>query len=153
VLTALRQRRQSVVPCTTKYRRPSQRHKRAVCTNRFTAFSYSPGIQQFTVPYEISGGTARVHRCSGALGAVDFHAEPNRRGSGRSLLDGTIDTAANPAKIGSYISLYATGEGQTAAAGVNGKLAAAPLPHPHLPVRRHDWWTSWRQSHTMRCTG
>jgi len=42
--------------------------------------------------------------------------------------DGTVNSAVNPVKIGQYISLYATGEGQT-----TGSLAGLP-PHPVLPV-------------------
>jgi uncharacterized protein (TIGR03437 family) len=36
--------------------------------------------------------------------------------------------------IGDVISLYATGEGQTTPAGVDGKTAGVPLPHPNLPA-------------------
>jgi uncharacterized protein (TIGR03437 family) len=36
--------------------------------------------------------------------------------------------------LGSIISLYATGEGQTTPGGVDGKLATAPYPTPNLPV-------------------
>jgi uncharacterized protein (TIGR03437 family) len=49
-------------------------------------------------------------------------------------LDGTLNDAAHPAKIGEYISLYATGEGQTYPAGVDGALAMNVLPKPVLPV-------------------
>jgi trimeric autotransporter adhesin len=46
-----------------------------------------------------------------------------------------VNTAANPVKIGGYISLYATGEGQTTPTGVDGKVASGPvLPMPNLPV-------------------
>ena len=48
--------------------------------------------------------------------------------------DGTINSAANPAPAGSIVSLYVTGEGATSPAGVDGKLASAPLPKPVLPV-------------------
>jgi uncharacterized protein (TIGR03437 family) len=48
--------------------------------------------------------------------------------------DGSLNSASNPAKLGSIISLYATGEGQTSPAGVDGKPATAPLPAPILPV-------------------
>ena len=48
--------------------------------------------------------------------------------------DGTANTAANPVKIGGYISLYATGEGQTSPSGTDGKIASIQLPHPILPV-------------------
>jgi len=42
--------------------------------------------------------------------------------------------AGYPAKPGEYISLYATGGGQTSPPGVDGQLAQAPLPQPLLPV-------------------
>src|SRR6202035_2236751 len=48
--------------------------------------------------------------------------------------DGSINSAGHPAPIGSFISLFATGEGQTSPAGVDGKPAQVPLPHPLLPV-------------------
>jgi uncharacterized protein (TIGR03437 family) len=46
----------------------------------------------------------------------------------------TVNTAATPTKIGDIISLYATGEGQTTPAGVDGKAASVPYPYPNLPV-------------------
>jgi uncharacterized protein (TIGR03437 family) len=46
----------------------------------------------------------------------------------------TVNTAATPTKIGDIISLYATGEGQTTPAGVDGKPASVPYPYPNLPV-------------------
>jgi uncharacterized protein (TIGR03437 family) len=48
--------------------------------------------------------------------------------------DGTYNGPTSPAKAGSIISLYATGEGQTSPSGIDGKPAAAPLPAPVLPV-------------------
>jgi uncharacterized protein (TIGR03437 family) len=44
--------------------------------------------------------------------------------------DGTQNGTTNPAAAGSELSLYATGEGQTSPAGVDGKPAAPPLPQP-----------------------
>jgi uncharacterized protein (TIGR03437 family) len=46
----------------------------------------------------------------------------------------TVNTAATPTKIGDIISLYATGEGQTTPAGVDGKPASVPYPQPNLTV-------------------
>ena len=40
----------------------------------------------------------------------------------------------HPAQTGNFITLYATGEGATNPAGVDGKLGSAPLPVPVLPV-------------------
>jgi uncharacterized protein (TIGR03437 family) len=42
----------------------------------------------------------------------------------------TINSAANPARKGSVVTLFATGEGQTNPGGVDGKLAAGALPLP-----------------------
>jgi uncharacterized protein (TIGR03437 family) len=62
----------------------------------------------------------------------------NQSGAGQALainaVDGTVNTAANPAKIGEYISFYATGESQTVPAGVDGKLGGPDLARPVLPV-------------------
>ena len=59
-------------------------------------------------------------------------------GSGQAAAvnqDGTLNSASNPAKVGSFVSLYVTGEGQTTPAGVDGKIAlAAPYAMPILPV-------------------
>jgi uncharacterized protein (TIGR03437 family) len=48
--------------------------------------------------------------------------------------NGSINSANKPAHRGDIISLYATGEGQTTPAGVDGKIAIAPFPRPKLPV-------------------
>jgi trimeric autotransporter adhesin len=46
----------------------------------------------------------------------------------------TVNTPATPAKVGDVISLYATGEGQTTPAGVDGKPATPPYPTPNSSV-------------------
>lgn len=48
--------------------------------------------------------------------------------------DGTINSATNPAPRGSVVTLFATGEGQTDPAGVDGQLAASPYPQPAADV-------------------
>ena len=47
---------------------------------------------------------------------------------------GTINSSAAPAKLGSIISIYMTGEGQTNPPGVDGKPATQPFPQPVLSV-------------------
>jgi uncharacterized protein (TIGR03437 family) len=48
----------------------------------------------------------------------------------------TVNSASTPAARGSSISIFATGEGQTTPAGVDGALATgAALPKPKLPVQ------------------
>ncbi len=49
--------------------------------------------------------------------------------------NGSINAASNPAPIGSILSFYATGEGQTTPSGVDGKPGTTPLPRPNLPSR------------------
>jgi uncharacterized protein (TIGR03437 family) len=50
--------------------------------------------------------------------------------------DGSLNSAAKPARAGSFISLYITGDGQSNPGGVDGKLAnAAPYPQTVLPVK------------------
>jgi uncharacterized protein (TIGR03437 family) len=100
------------------------------------------------VPYEVSGATAQVQVAY--LGDVsNTFAMPtaatapsfftlNRSGTGQAAAinasNGKPNTAANPVKIGESITLYATGEGQTIRAGVDGKLADFTSIHPALPV-------------------
>ena len=48
--------------------------------------------------------------------------------------DATLNSGVSPAARGSVVTIYATGEGQTAASGIDGKPAAAPFPKPVLPV-------------------
>ena len=107
------------------------------------------------VPYEISGSTAQITITRQGQSTPPFTVPVaasaptlftlNESGAGQAAAinagqaaainaDGTANTAANPVKIGGYISLYATGEGQTSPAGIDGKIASIPLPHPVLPV-------------------
>jgi uncharacterized protein (TIGR03437 family) len=58
-------------------------------------------------------------------------------GSGQALgynADGGANNASHPAAPGSMVTLYATGEGQTSPAGIDGKIDSAPLPKPLQPV-------------------
>jgi uncharacterized protein (TIGR03437 family) len=44
--------------------------------------------------------------------------------------DGSINSAANPARVGETISLFATGVGQTSPTGIDGKLGGNTPPQP-----------------------
>ncbi len=48
--------------------------------------------------------------------------------------DGTFNSQDSRAPKGSVLTFFATGEGQTSPAGIDGKPAAAPFPAPLLPV-------------------
>ncbi len=102
------------------------------------------------VPYEISGSNTipvvvsyqgqvssvfTVPFAASAPGIFTSNATGAGQAAAVNAVDGTLNTAANPVKIGSYISLYATGEGQTKPGGVDGKLASGPIyPAPVLNV-------------------
>ncbi len=55
-------------------------------------------------------------------------------GSGPALAvnfsNGQLNTGSNPAAVGDFVILYATGEGQTTPGGVDGQLAPSPAPIP-----------------------
>lgn len=100
------------------------------------------------VPYAITGASAQATvtyrgRISAALTVPVALSSPNlftlnQTGAGEAAainaVDHTVNTAANPAKTGDYVSLYATGEGQTVPAGEDGKLVGPTPTRPVLPV-------------------
>ncbi len=58
-------------------------------------------------------------------------------GSGQGVIlneEGSLNSASKPARRGSMVTLFATGEGQTSPPGVDGKVAAGPMPRPVLRV-------------------
>ncbi len=99
-------------------------------------------------PYEISGTNAQVIVTYQGQPSAAFSVSMASSAPGIFSLDSTgqgpaaainqdgitVNSAATPAKVGDIISLYATGEGQTTPAGVDGKPASVPYPHPNLPV-------------------
>ncbi len=109
-------------------------------------FSYTSQVAAI-VPYSVKGTTMMEVEYLGArtpavrLGVAD--ASPailtqNSSGKGAGAIlnqDYTLNTPANPAARGSYVMIYATGEGQTLPPGVTGALAIDRLPTPILPVR------------------
>jgi len=106
-------------------------------------------------PYEITGSSAHVvvsyqgqsSKSSTAFSVPIAGTAPslftsNQTGAGEAAavndIDGTLNSAVNPVKIGGYISLFATGEGQTSPVGVDGKLGgtvgARPLGNVSVTV-------------------
>jgi len=100
------------------------------------------------VPYSVSGKsttamqiaykglksntlTAPISTCAPAF----FTADSSGKGQAAvANQDGTFNSATNPAEKGTILTLYATGEGQTDPAGVDGQLALSVYPKPILPV-------------------
>jgi len=109
---------------------------------------YASGSQvNAIVPYDISGGSVRVvvEYQGVSTEAVTVPLVPaapalftaSSTGTGQAAAinqNNTYNSTAHPAPPGTFISLYATGEGQTFPAGIDGKLAANPAPMPVLPV-------------------
>lgn len=101
-------------------------------------------------PYGVTGPTVQVtvtyqDQASVPATVQVFAAAPglftaDGTGAGQAAAinqDGTINSASNPAPIGSVISLYATGGGQTSPAGVDGLLSTSPLARQSLPVQAY----------------
>jgi uncharacterized protein (TIGR03437 family) len=100
------------------------------------------------VPYAIGGSQARVTVTYQGSASADFTIPvastapgvftANQAGWGQAAainaVDGTVNSPANPVKIGAFVSLYATGEGQTTPNGTDGKLAGSTPSLPNRPV-------------------
>jgi len=102
-----------------------------------------PGQVSAIVPYETTGSTAQF--AISYQGQTSTFAVPvaavapslftaNSSGIGQAAainnVDGSYNSASDPVSIGGYIQLYATGEGQTSPAGVDGAVAALTPPFP-----------------------
>ncbi len=99
------------------------------------------------VPYGVTGSQASIVVQYGGQATPAFPLplaasapglfSADSSGTGQALAinaDGTANSTAHPAAPGSVITLFATGEGQTSPAGVDGLLAVAPLAHPAQPL-------------------
>lgn len=96
------------------------------------------------VPYELAGSsTAQVQvvymgQTSDTLTLPVYVAAPgiftlNQAGAGSAAVlneDGTLNSSGNPAAPASTVTVFATGEGQTTPAGIDGQLDPAPAPKP-----------------------
>jgi len=96
------------------------------------------------VPYEVSDkGSAQVQvvyqgRSSNIVSIPVTAALPgiftqDSSGHGQGAIinqNGTINSPTNPAPAGSFVFIYATGEGQTSPAGIDGKPDDYPAPVP-----------------------
>ncbi|MBZ5609162.1 MAG: hypothetical protein LAP38_12945 [Acidobacteriia bacterium] len=90
---------------------------------------------QVTVTYQGQTSIPATIRVFAAAPGL-FTADGTGAGQAAAInQDGTLNSASNPAPIGSVISLYATGGGQTSPAGVDGQVSASPLASQSLPVQ------------------
>jgi uncharacterized protein (TIGR03437 family) len=107
----------------------------------------SAGQVSAIVPYGVSGPNVQVVVQYQSLTTAAFTAPlvdsapalftTDATGNGQALAvnpGGSMNSPGRPAPVGSFITLYATGEGRTTPAGVDGKPATVPLPVPVLPL-------------------
>jgi uncharacterized protein (TIGR03437 family) len=101
------------------------------------------------VPYSLGGTSAQVTVTYQGQASASYEVPVaatapglftvNQSGWGQAAainaVDGSVNTAANPVKAGRYLSLYATGEGQTAPAGADGRITGSTATGPVLSVR------------------
>jgi uncharacterized protein (TIGR03437 family) len=105
----------------------------------------SAGQVSVIVPYELAGASSTSVQVeyqsieSASVEARVIDSAPgiftlNEAGQGAIInQDGTVNSTSNGAPIGSTVSIYATGEGQTSPAGVDGAINGGSLPLP-VPV-------------------
>lgn len=109
----------------------------------------SPTQWNVQVPYEVDGAkTATVQVVVAGVSTKTwtlpvattspgiFTTGPSSIGFQAAALnqDGSVNSSANSAARGSIVSIFLTGEGQTAPAGVTGGVSPNPAPLPKLPV-------------------
>ncbi len=83
-----------------------------------------------TVEYQGATSNAIVLNVASASPAI-FALDSSGAGPGAVLnQDSSLNSAANPAARDTIIQIFATGEGVTDPAGIDGKLASVPLPAP-----------------------
>jgi uncharacterized protein (TIGR03437 family) len=93
------------------------------------------GTTQMVVEYQGRRSDPVTLSVSDAAPAL-FSANSSGSGPGAILnADFSLNTAANPARKGSFIVLFGTGEGSTTPSGDDGSVAATIFPAPLLPVR------------------
>jgi uncharacterized protein (TIGR03437 family) len=91
------------------------------------------GHTQVPVSVTYQGKTSQVATVTVAATAPGiFTADASGSGQAAAInQDGTLNSASNPAPVGTIVTFYGTGEGQTTPAGVDGKIAAGPsYPSP-----------------------
>ena len=108
----------------------------------------SNGQSSGIVPYSVAGKTSvnvsvEYNGVAGApftlkvADSVPSLFTADYSGSGQAVAfnqDGTVNSAATPAKAGEILVLYGTGEGQTVPAGVDGQIATSVYPKPAASV-------------------
>jgi uncharacterized protein (TIGR03437 family) len=94
----------------------------------------SSSAQFVTVTYQGQTSAPAPLALAGSVPGL-FTIDSTGRGQAAAInQNGSINSASAPVPIGGFISLFATGEGQSSPQGVDGKPGVAPLPFPTLRV-------------------
>ncbi len=105
----------------------------------------SSGQVNVVVPYGVTGRSSTrivseyqgVPRPQVSMPVVPLSPSIVSNGAGKAVIvneDGSFNSADRPAKRGSVIVFFASGEGMTTPAGVDGRIGFAPLAKPVEPV-------------------
>lgn len=91
------------------------------------------------VPYTVSGASVthvEVFYQGKSAGTLDVQVTASAPAVFSTAInqDGSVNSQASPAPRGTILTFFATGEGLTDGANISGQAAAAPYPHPMLPV-------------------
>jgi uncharacterized protein (TIGR03437 family) len=90
------------------------------------------GLSSVQVHVEYNGASSQTALPTVAASAPGFfRLHPGSRQGAIVNQDGTLNSAANPAQAGSYVSIYGTGGGVTSPASITGGIAQL-LPLDHL---------------------
>jgi len=69
-----------------------------------------------------------------ATGVFTLNASGRGQAAVLNARDGTVNSSANPARRGDYVSIFATGAGVTTPASFDGLLGSTPLGQPNARV-------------------
>jgi uncharacterized protein (TIGR03437 family) len=90
---------------------------------------------QVTVTYQSAVSESAVPIAPSAPGIFTLNQAGWGQAAAINVNDGTVNTAANPVRIGGFVSIFATGEGQTDPGGVDGQIAGTTPARSLLPVK------------------
>jgi uncharacterized protein (TIGR03437 family) len=100
----------------------------------------SAGQINAIAPYSVANGfsTVRIQTAGGSVSNTSIGSTPSAPGIFYFAIvnaDGSLNGAASPVPVGSYVTMYGTGLGQTTPAGVDGTLTSTvSIPKQIYPV-------------------
>jgi len=120
-------------------------YAQAYQVNAIVPFAVTPGVTvRVQVEYNGTQSTATAVDVTKASPAIFTLDHPSPRGGKAAALnqDGTINSPANPASVGSIVTIYATGAGSMLPAVPDGQIVTTANAKPALPVTVNFYGTS-----------